>query len=247
MKCEYINYSSDDTECRGFLAYNDKINDKKPCILVAHAWNGQNELTRTKAKQLAELGYVGLAVDLYGNGKEAKDDKESAQLMQPLFQNRRLLQNRIKAGFTLATTLPMVDSTKIGGIGFCFGGLAIIELLRSGADVKGVTSFHAVLGNEGADTVPIAKGIQGSLLILHGYDDPLVSTDDILRTQKEMNDAKVDWQMNIYGHTSHGFTNPELNDPKSGLVFNPKSSERSWTAMTLFFDEIFGRKSVPSK
>ncbi len=243
MHIQTLSYKSDNTECNGFFAYDSKSSAKRPCILIAHAWMGQDDFVRNKAMAFAELGYVGFAIDLYGNGKEAKDTQEAASLMSPLFQNRKLLQTRLKAAYDFAMAHPMVDPSKIGGIGFCFGGLSIIELLRSGVDVKGVVSFHAVLGNElhgmKANTVLIAKGIKGSLLILHGYNDPLVSQNDLLEIQKEMNDAKVDWQLYVYGHTAHAFTNPDADDEKSGLKFNQQTNDRAWTACFEFFDEIF--------
>ena len=130
-----------------------------------------------------------------------------------------------------------VDQSRIGAIGFCFGGLSVIELLRSGTPVKSVVSFHGVLGNTGAKTVPIAKNIKGSILMLHGYEDPLVPINDVLNIQKEFNDAGVDWQMDIYGHTSHAFTNPQAHDTKKGLIYNEKINKRAWLAMKNFFEE----------
>ena len=219
-------------------------NQKRPAIIVAHAWMGQDQVARQKADALAELGYIAFVVDMYGNGITTTHAEEAKELMRPLFEDRSLLQKRIRAAFDVVIQHSFVDPTKVGAIGFCFGGLTVIELLRSGADVKGVVSFHGVLGNKMGEmqskVVPIASSIKGSLLILHGFEDPLVSRQDVIDFQQEMNKAQVDWQMNIYSHTSHAFTNPTAHDKENGLAFHPLSSERAWWAMIHFFSERFG-------
>jgi dienelactone hydrolase len=246
MQKKFEDYQSDSTVCRGYWAFpkEEKSIQQRPAIVIAHAWMGQDDFARGKAEALAELGYIGFAADLYGEGKCASNAEDAQKLMFPLFEDRHLLQNRIRSAFDHVLKNPAVERDKIGGIGFCFGGLTIIELMRSGAPVKGVVSFHGVLGNKlgpvQAKTVPIASGISGSLLVLHGANDPLVSSQDIADFQREMTEAQVDWQMNIYGHTSHAFTNPEAHDTQNGLIYQPRSSERAWWAMIHFFSECFG-------
>jgi dienelactone hydrolase len=247
MKQEVTSYQIDGKTFRGYWAFptgKEEMAQRRPAVLIAHAWMGQDHFARHKAEALAELGYIAFAADLYGEGKTAANPEEAQNLMIPLFKDRALLQKRICAAFDVVRQHPLVDSSKIGAIGFCFGGLTVIELLRSGADVKAVVSFHGVLGSKRGDiqakTVPIAKSIKGSLLILHGYEDPLVSQEDISNMQKELSDAQVDWQMNIYSHTSHAFTNPEAHDKEHGLVYQALSSERAWWAMIHFFSERFG-------
>jgi dienelactone hydrolase len=244
MAHKEINYQVGSDEFKGYLAYPENISGKKlPGILVAPTWLGRNEFACQKARDLAQLGYAAFAVDLYGNGKVAKDSEEASGLTQPLFIQRALLQSRIIAAFECLKALPDVDPAQIGGIGFCFGGLTIIELLRSGTDVKGIVSFHGVLGNHLGDAVaqpvPIASSIKGSALILHGYHDPLVSNEDIINLQKELSDAKVDWQFNTYGLAGHSFTNQDQKNKESGLYFEPKANARSWEAMKAFFKEVF--------
>lgn len=247
MREEKVRYFIDQEEFLGHIVYPNETQASYPAILIAHAWRGQDTFARKKAEELAELGYIGFAIDVYGQGKEVETDEEAQALMLPLFKDRFLLQKRVKAAYETIRFYPGVDVTQIGAIGFCFGGLTVIELLRSGADVKGVVSFHGVLGNQIGDhrarTCPLTQSIKGSLLILHGYEDPLVSLDDILAIQKEMTEAKVDWQMNIYGHTSHAFTNPHAHNTEKGLIFNPQSASRAWQAMGNFFDEIFDKDS----
>ena len=242
MYQETIPYYIDDHKFVGHLV-SPEGSQKRPAIIIAHAWKGRDEFARHKAEELAELGYVAFAADLYGEGKVVESDEEASALMMPLFLDREQLQSRIIAAYEIVRNHPMVDGSRIGGIGFCFGGLTIIELLRSGVDIRGVVSFHGVLGIRKGDsqarTVPIAPSIKGALLILHGYEDPLVSDEDIKRIQQEMTEANVDWQMYIYSHTVHAFTNPQVHNYEGGLSHQPKSSKRAWQAMQNFFEEVF--------
>lgn len=245
MRKELFTYQAAGVESKGYLAYEKTEGKKLPAIVIAPAWMGQDDFAREKAEALAKLGYVGFAADIYGEGKTADTPEKATALMTPLFLDRALLQRKIQAAVQAAASLPFVDSTRIGAIGYCFGGLTVIELLRSGTDVRGVVSFHGTLatkmGDKAAKTVPIAHNIKGALLILHGYEDPLVSLDDILNMQQEMNQAQVDWEMDIYGHTVHAFTNPQQHDSKTGLAFNAKSNARAWQAMKNFFEEVFNK------
>lgn len=242
MRNETIAYHVDGQEFIGYLAVSDVIEGRRPAVIIAPAWRGLDDFAKEKAKILAEMGYVAFAADLYGSGKVAQNDQECLSLMTPLFLDRPLLQKRIGAAFELISRHPLVESTKIGAIGFCFGGLTVIELLRSGVPVNGVVSFHGVLGNQLGDkkarTVPIKSDIKGSLLILHGHDDPSVSDADIKAIQKEMTDANVDWEMDIYGHTMHAFTNPAARDSAHGKMYHPVSAQRAWLAMKHFFESI---------
>lgn len=242
MHTEDLDYVIGKETFQGYLAFEKEGPTKRPGILIAHAWMGLDEFAKEKARKLAELGYVAFAADLYGKGNRATTTEEATAFMLPLFLNRQLLQDRIKAGFNTLKQHPQVDPTRLGGIGYCFGGLSIIELFRSGVEIKGVVSFHAVLGASlqahSAKTVPISPHVKGSILILHGYDDPLVQSENLLRIQEELNEAKVDWQLHVYGNTSHAFTNPDANDLKIGLKYNSLSDHRSWEEMKLFFNEI---------
>lgn len=243
MHRENLKYKAEDTVMDGFLVYDPSNSKRRPAVIVAHAWYGQDDFAREKARELAQLGYVAFAADLYGNRREAKSDEEAVSLMGPLFLDRKLLRQRIVAAYDTVKKCPLVDPRRIGAIGFCFGGLTVIELLRSGVDIRGVVSFHGVLGDTlgefKAQLEPPAKHIPGALLILHGHDDPLVSAQDIAEIQTEFTQAQVDWQMNIYGHTSHAFTNPLMNDANRGLVYNSKISQRAWWSMRHFFEEFF--------
>lgn len=245
MHQETIIYGEKNAPLHGYVAYDDKVEGKRPAVLVSHAWRGQDDFARMKVEKFAEMGYVGFAVDYYGAGKSVVKNEDAKALMLPLFEDRALLQTRMQQAYDVVKVHPLVDAKRIGGIGFCFGGLAIIELFRSGVDLAGVVSFHAVLGTKidhvQAKRLPIAAGIKGSILLMHGYEDPLVSQADLQATQQELNDAKIDWQLHIYGQTSHAFTVPTANDKSLGLIYNPKAESRSWQEMKDFFSEIFSR------
>lgn len=243
MHTEVITYNLGKLSFKGFLAKGKESSHKRPAILIAHAWRGLDHFAKNVAENLAKQGYIAFAADNYGDGTTAQTDARASELMMPLFQDRQELKSRMVAAYETLRSLPDVDPEKIAVIGFCFGGLAAIELFRSGTPVKGAVAFHAVLSNsmggKKAHTVPIASGIEGSILVLHGNDDPMVSQDDIQHFTKELTKANVDWEMNIYGHTVHAFTNPEVHDVQSGLAFNTKANARSWQAAERFFTEIF--------
>jgi dienelactone hydrolase len=243
MQTEIVTYSLGKHNFKGYVAKGKETSHKKPAVIVAHAWRGLDHFAKSKAEYLAGLGYIGFAADYYGDGVIAQSDERAAELMTPLFFDRKELQNRLIAAYETVKKMPEVDPNKIAIIGFCFGGLAAIELFRSGTPIRGALTFHAVLANakggKKAQTVPIASGIQGSLLVLHGNDDPLVSQQDLQGFMAEMTKANVDWEIDIYGHTVHAFTNPEVHDIHSGMAFNTKANNRSWLAAERFFTEIF--------
>lgn len=244
MKTTNVEYPAKNCLSKGFLAYDNNRTEKRPGVLVAHTWWGCNQFVKDRAIELGNLGYVALAIDLYGDGKVAANPEEAASLMMPLFLDRKLLQDRLLSAFEFLKAHPLVDSDKIGAIGFCFGGLSVIELLRTGSNIAAVVSFHGVLGDAMGQMHATAgirnKKINGSLLVLHGHNDPLVSSDDIANLEKEMTKNGADWQINIYGNTSHAFMNEEMQDPENGLVYNPKTAKRAWLSMINFFKEIFG-------
>lgn len=243
MPKENIRYRSGNTDCVGYLSASDKIPGKRPAVLIAHAWRGLNPFARTKADDLAALGYVGFAADLYGEGKQAEDNDEALQLMLPLFLDRKLLRERIIDAYKELKKHPLVDPDKIAGIGFCFGGLTMIEFLRSGTPVRGVISFHGLygwkIGEHVAKKVANASKLSGKLLMLHGYKDPFLTQEDVADIQNEFNDAGVDWEMDIYGQAVHAFTNPDAKDEKGGMLYDPLIARRAESAMVRFLKEIF--------
>lgn len=236
MHAANYDYTDQDTALQGFLAYDDSISHPLPAVIVAHDWAGRSEFACLKAQQLASMGYVGFALDMYGEARLGNDNTEKSQLMQPLVDNRKLLLQRVLAAFNAVSALDQVDSSKIAAIGYCFGGLCVLDLARSGAKLNGVVSFHGALS---APELNHDQVISAKLLVLHGYDDPMVRPDQVQAFAQEMNEAKVDWQINMYGNAMHAFTNPMANDPGFGTVYDEKADQRSWLAMTNFLQEIF--------
>jgi len=244
MREEKVIYEVGGVTFHGYMVYDPTQSGRRPTIIIGHAWRGQDEFAREKAREIAKLGYVGFAADVFGEGKTASTDEEAYKLITPLFIDRKLLRERILGAYKAALTKEVVDPHRMGAMGFCFGGLTVIELMRTGFSLRGIVSFHGLLGDALGDlkavTEPRAKQVLGgSILLLHGYEDPMVSQQDITHIQKELTDAKVDWQMNIYGQTTHAFTNPQAHEPAKGMAYNPKTAARAWVSARNFFEEVF--------
>jgi len=230
-----VEYKDGDTVLEGFYAFDESL-QRRPAVLISHAWVGRDSFVMDKARKIAELGYVGFALDMYGKGILGSSRDENAQLMLPFMADREKLQNRMKTALSTAKLLPWVDDTKVAAIGFCFGGLCVLDLARTGVDIKGAVSFHGLLG---APDNTKGNKIKAKILALHGRDDPMVPPELVLAFQKEMTQANADWQFVTYGNTVHAFTNPVANDPDFGTVYHADADRRSWMAMRNFFAEIF--------
>jgi dienelactone hydrolase len=237
MAAEVIEYRHGETPLEGYLAYSDKVEGKRPGVLIVHEWYGLGDYARKRADQLADLGYVAFALDMYGKGVRAKDATEAGKLAGIYKADRSLMRERARAGLEVLKKHELVDPSRIAAIGYCFGGTTVLELARSGAEISGVVSFH---GNLNTPNPEHAKNIVSKVLVLHGADDPLVPQAEIAAFEEEMRKAGVDWQMVSYGGAVHSFTNPGSgNDPSDGVAYNEKADRRSWEAMKLFFNEIF--------
>ncbi|WP_273274876.1 dienelactone hydrolase family protein [Maribacter polysiphoniae] len=223
-------------EFEGVVVWDDSHPQPKPGILVSHMWSGQSGFEVEKATELAQLGYVGFAIDNYGKGRRANGPEDAQKLMDELDHNRPLLQSRMFLAVDTLKKHKAVDDTQIGAIGFCFGGKCVLDLARSGIQIRGVVSFHGLLD----PPVPHPnKEIQSAVLVLHGWEDPMALPHDMVKLSEEMNTHKADWNIHIYGHTGHAFTNPKAQFPEKGLFFEPTSNRRSWDAMIYFFNELF--------
>jgi dienelactone hydrolase len=229
-------YNHGEQELYGFLAYDDQTDQQRPAVLIAHDWTGRTPFACEKAEMLAKMGYVGFALDMYGQGRLGSCTHEKKGLMEPLANDRLLLRDRIRAAFDAVIGMPEVDTSRVAAIGFCFGGLCVLDLARSGAELKGVVSIHGLLSKpkELAN-----EEIKAKVLALHGYDDPLVNPEQVQEFCAEMTEAKVDWQVYMYGNTQHAFTNPQAHDTQLGLIYSPKAERRALKAMTIFLQEIF--------
>src|SRR5437868_3284951 len=240
MQTKVIEYRHGDTVLEGYLAYDDSQTGQRPGVLVVHEWTGHNPYVRKRAEQLAGLGYVAFALDMYGKGVHAKDAKEAAQLAGIYKKDRKLMRARAEAGLDVLRKQPQTDPNRLAAIGYCFGGTTVLELARAGDDLAGVVSFH---GDLATPTPEDAKNIKGKVLALHGADDPFVPPKDVAAFEQEMRDAGVDWQLVKYGGAVHSFTNPGAGDDvKSGAAYNAKADARSWQAMRDFFAELFPEK-----
>ncbi|MFA6162509.1 MAG: dienelactone hydrolase family protein [Methylobacter sp.] len=231
-----VGYADGDVLLEAFFAFDDSISDRRPAVLINHAWGGRDDFVAEKAKKLAALGYFGFAVDMYGKGVLGSSPEENAKLMRPLMADRAMLQQRMKAALYAVRLLPWVDDSKIAAIGFCFGGLCALDLARTGADLKGVVSFHGLL--DAPDNTQ-GNAVKAKVLALHGHDDPMVSAEQVFAFEQEMTKAGADWQLHTYGNTMHAFTNPVANDPAFGTVYQSDADRRSWIAMENFLTEIF--------
>ena len=209
----------------------------RPAVMVLPNVLGQKEADNVRAEQLAGLGYVGFAVDVYGQGKRTtRQSPDPAVYMNELDADRPLLRDRLHNALKVLEERPEVDKSRMAAIGFCFGGKCVLDLVRTGANLRGVVSFHGVYDRP---PFPNIAPIRSRILVCHGWDDPLCPPDATVALAKELTEAGADWQLHAYGHTGHAFTDESANMPERGVVYQPESERRSWQAMTHFLAEIF--------
>jgi dienelactone hydrolase len=229
-----VSYQDGDVTCEGVLCYDATRQGPLPAVLISHDWSGRNEFALRKARRLAWHGYAAFALDMYGGGKRGKTTEENQALMAPFMADRAALGKRIGAALAAVRAQSQVDAKRVAAMGFCFGGLCVLDLARGGADVRGVVSFHGLLKPSGLPP----RGMQAKVLILHGYDDPMAPPEDVLAIGKELSAAGADWQLHAYGNTVHAFTNPEANNAAFGTVYKAEADRRSWNSMLSFFEEV---------
>jgi dienelactone hydrolase len=237
MKTETIEYRSGATSMRGYLAYDETKTGKRPGVLVCHDIFGLADDPKRRAHMLADLGYAAFCVDMYGNGKNPKDFPEGMGWLMALLNDRAELRRRVNAALDVLRQSAEVNSAKTAAIGYCFGGSVVLELARSGADVKGVVSFH---GGLNTPTPADAKNIKSQVLVCHGAEDPLVPQTEVSAFIKEMQEGGVNWELVQYGKTVHAFTNP-ANDGKANPAakYDAKADKHSWDSMKDLFSDIF--------
>ncbi len=230
-----VEYKQGDAVLEGYLAYEAGGPAKRPGVLVIHDWLGVGPNTRARVDQLARLGYVAFAADIYGNGVRPKGPTEAGKLAGQYKVDRALLRERVRAGLAELRKVPLVEAPKVAAIGYCFGGTTALELARSGADVAAVVSFH---GGLDTPTPADAKNIKAHVLVLHGADDPYVPAEQVAAFEAEMRAAGVDWQLVKYSGAVHSFTIPDAgNDNSKGAAYNAVADRRSWQAMKALFAE----------
>ncbi|MDB5354545.1 MAG: dienelactone hydrolase [Phycisphaerales bacterium] len=240
VKTATVKYKAGDVEAQSFVAWDDAVTGKRPGVVIVPEWWGLTDYPKTRAKQLAQLGYVALAADVYGNGLTTEDPKEAGKLAGALKAgDRKELRIRVVAALQQLKANPNVDPNKTAVIGYCFGGTAALELARSGADVSAAVSFHADLST----SQPAQPGeLKAKVLVNHGADDTFEPPEQIAGFQDEMRKAHADWQMNIYANAVHAFTNPGADAHHiPGIAYNKEADQRSWQAMMDLFHEVFGK------
>jgi len=228
-----IDYEHEGQKLQGYLVWDNAKPGPMPGVLVVHEWWGLNDYTKNRARQLAEMGYIAFAADMFGTGKVTRDVKQAQAWYKEATEKPGLLASRSKAGLEVLKKQQGVDTKHLAAIGFCFGGTTVLQLAYSGEPLNGVVTFHGglVVPDEGQ-----AKAIKTPILILHGAEDTFVKPEAIAAIQKTFDAAKVDWYMVTYAHAVHAFTNPEADSFKiPGIGYNEKAAKRSWEEMGRFF------------
>lgn len=231
-----VEYKSGDVVCEGLHVVDTAKAGKLPSVLIIHQWTGLSENEKMRARMLAELGYNVFAADIYGKGIRPQPP-ESGKEAGKYKTDRKLYRERLLAGLEVLQKHPQTDPAKLAAIGYCFGGMGVVELARSGAVVKGVISFHGSLDSPSpAD----GKNIKGKVLALHGADDPFIAAKDLAAFEQEMKDAQVDYKLVQYPGAVHAFTQKSAgNDNSKGAAYNEAADKASWEEMKAFFDRLF--------
>lgn len=220
----------------GTISWDSAVQGRRPAVLIAHAFGGQGAFDTAKAEELARMGYVGIAIDVYGQGIRASGSDEAWVLMGALDKDRALLRDRLLASLDAAIEHPMVDQQRIAAIGFCFGGKCVLDLARSGANVRGVASFHGLYDSPAGLSEP---EIGSKILVFHGWDDPLAPPQSVQDLATELTRRGADWQVHAFGDTAHSFTNPRAQAPEQGTVYNALSDRRAWAHLSQYLRELF--------
>jgi dienelactone hydrolase len=237
LKTETVEYTHGGAVLEGYLAYDDALEGKRPAVAVVHEWWGLNAYVKKRADQLARLGYVAFALDMYGKGKVTTDAKQAGEWSAAFRNDRALGRARAAAGLAVLRNHKLTDPGRVAAIGYCFGGTTSLEMARGGADLAGAVSFHGSL-----DTPKPAEpgSVKARILVLHGGEDPFVPPAQVAAFEEEMRKAGADWQVHAYGGAMHSFTNPDSDGyGLKGAAYNERADRRSWEAMKLFFAEIF--------
>ena len=242
VRGEPVQYVSGGTTMKGYLAYDDGFSGKRPGILVVHEWWGHNEYARKRARMLAGLGYVALAVDMYGEGKQARHPDDAGKFSGEIRKNMSLGRERFLAARKVLQEHKFTDPKRIGAIGYCFGGGVVLQMARDGMGLAGVASFHGGLTTE----APAKPGIvKAKILVLTGADDKFVPPEQVEAFRREMEAAGADFRIVSYPGALHGFTNPEADDYAKEfnmpIGYNAGADRKSWAEMETFFKDIFGK------
>jgi dienelactone hydrolase len=235
-----VEYSAKGVVMKGYLAYDKNISGKRPGVLVVHEWWGLNDYARKRARMLAEQGYAAMAIDMYGDGKQAEHPDDAGKFSSELMKNFSTAKDRFIAAMEFLKAQPMVDPNKIAAIGYCFGGGIVLNMARQGVDLRGVASFHGSL----AAVAPAERGsVKTRILVLHGADDKFITREQIEAFKVEMKNAGADFRFIAYPGAVHSFTNPEADEYgkkfKIPVAYNAEADKKSWKELKKFLQQIF--------
>jgi dienelactone hydrolase len=234
-----VEYEFDGIKLKGFLAHDDAVKEKRPGVLVVHEWWGLDDYAKGRCKQLAGLGYVAFAPDMYGEGKSVEHPDDARKMSAMVRENVKVWRGRAAAGLKQLAAQPTVDASKLAAIGYCFGGSTALQLAASGADLKAVVTFHAGLPKF---TPEEAKAIKAKLLICHGADDMFIKPEDIKAFREALDAAKVKYEFVGYKDVFHSFTVPEADKHMlKGMKYDKAADEKSWKEMLALFKETLGK------
>ncbi len=238
-----VSYQAQGVTLKGYVAYDDTFQGKRPAVLVVHEWWGHNEYARKRARMLAELGYTALAVDMYGDGKQAHHPDEAGKFATEVSKNMPMAKARFEAGMQILREQDTADASEIAAIGYCFGGGVVLNMARMGEDLKGVASFH---GSLGTDTPAQPGKIKARIISFSGEADPMIGADKIAAFKAEMDAAKADYRVVTYPNAQHAFTNEDADalgqEFKLPLAYNEAADKNSWQQATVFLKEVFSKK-----
>lgn len=238
-----VSYQADGTMLKGYIAYDDAIEGKRPAVLVVHEWWGHNSYARMRADMLAKLGYTALAVDMYGDGKQANHPDEAGKFATEVSRNMPMAKARFEAGMQLLRKQETVDAGQIAAIGYCFGGGVVLNMARIGEDLKGVASFHGSLGTDN----PAQPGkIKARIISFTGEDDAMIGADKVAAFKQEMEHAGANFRVVTYPGVKHSFTNPDADELGKKfnlpLAYNAAADKDSWQQAIVFLRDVFARK-----
>jgi dienelactone hydrolase len=239
LKEEDVTYSGDNVNMKGYVVYDENKKGKRPAIIVVHEWWGLNDYPKMRAKKLAELGYVAMAIDMYGNGKTVDNPKDAQAMSGPFYSDFQMSKRRFDAALAKLKTYPDVDTNNIAAIGYCFGGGMVLGMAKMGDNLKGVVSFHGALAGPPADK----NLLKAKMLICHGAADKLVSQADVQQIRKSLDSVHADYEIKQYSNANHSFTNPASTDLGKKfnipIAYNGAADSASWNDMKVFFGRIF--------
>lgn len=234
-----VSYKADTVTSNGYITYDEGVEGKRPVVLIVPEWWGLGDYVRSRANQLAAMGYVAMCVDMYGNGKTAEDPKSAGELAMPFYKNPLLTKIKIDAALAKLKDFPQADMTKVAAIGYCFGGYSVLNAAKLGADLKGVVSFHGNL----TGVMPSKELLKSKILVCHGSADKFVPEAEVNAFKKSMDSVGADYTFKAYADATHAFTNPGATDKgqkyNMPIRYNGAADTASWNDMKVFFGKIF--------